>query len=261
MSDEIKRPTIGTWNHLECTIGQRGEGKSTYQCQRALELSREARGAYVIGHSLGARLPTKLPASMGGETLPITYHETIAKLERGLRTKPDRWHVLAPPLNKSERETADDLLMFVTRFSDTLRKAAWKKKHPWSFWKSTVSYEDVECVPIIVLIDEGIAIEAAGSSRKDSNRWFLELIYSLRHYHTALLYSIQDASARSWRILEQANEIVVFRVRHAWALQSIQAAGATPEEVDEIRGLKKYEYVKLEFKAPTTARHPADQVG
>ena len=98
MSDEDQRPKIGEWNILEASIGQRGMGKSTYQCRRVWELTREAGGAYVIGHSLGARLPERLPKELGGHELPITYHHTIAELERGLRRKPDRWHILAPPL-------------------------------------------------------------------------------------------------------------------------------------------------------------------
>ncbi len=253
-----KAPEVGTWNHLEASIGQRGMGKSTWQCKRVLDLSREAGGAYVIGHSLGARLPLKLPKELGGEVLPITYHESIARLERGLRSKPDRWHILAPPLPgesslSGRRDTADDLLLFATRFSSALRKAAWNKLHPLKWWKPNVDMTGVRATPIIVIVDEGIAVEAAGPSRKDTNKWFLEFLFSLRHLHVALLWAIQDASARSWRVLEQANEIYAFSIRHAWALQNIQAAGATPEEIDRIRTLPPHEHVRISFSAPATA--------
>ncbi len=149
--------------------------------------------------------------------------------------------------------------MFATRFSTALRKAAWKKAYPSPFkvWKHNVNYTGVHCTPIIVIVDEGIAVEAAAPSRKKDNAWFLEFLFSLRHLHIALLWAIQDASARSWRVLEQSNEIHVFRIRHAWALLSIQAAGATPEEIDRIKALKKYEHVTLEFSAPTTIAPPA----
>lgn len=256
------RPTIGEWNHLEASIGQRGMGKSTFQCRRALDLQADARGAYVIGHSLGARLPRQLPKELGGNVLPITYYDSIAKLERGLRRHPERWHILAPPLPGEGRksllkaDTADDLLRFVIRFSTAIRKAAWQKANPMRFWKSTVNYEGVECAPIIVIIDEGIAVEAAGTSRKEDNRWFLQFLYSLRHLHCALLYAIQDATARSWRVLEQATAIHVFAVRHAWALQAIQASGATPEEIERIRGLTKFHHVTLEWRAPSTVVPP-----
>lgn len=252
-SPKQSRPKIGEFDHLEATIGARGEGKSTWQCFRALELSRQSGGAYVIGHSLGARLPKKLPDELGGETLPIQYHATIKSLESGLRRKPDRWHILAPPLSQKDRETADDLLQFLVRFSDALRRSAWKKAHPLRLFPPKIQdYDGVECVPIVCLVDEGVAVESAGPSRKEGNRWFLELLFSLRHYHTALLWSVQDPSARSWRILEQSTEIYVFRVRHAWALQTLLAAGANSDEIDEIKRFKKksHDMLQVKFEAP-----------
>jgi hypothetical protein len=258
------RPTIGEVNVLEASVGQRGAGKSTLQCERAYDLSVEFGGAYVIGHSLGGRLPRALP---DGTVLPIEYHESIARLERGLRRRPDRWHILAPPIDyKGHRDTCDELLQFVVRFSESVKRDAWRKLHPFGFYKSTKHMGDVHATPTIVLIDEGIAVEAAGPSRKDRNTWFLEFLYSLRHMHVALLYAIQDASARSWRVLEQATAIHVFSIRHAWALQSIQAAGATPAEIERIRhlptpaqlksGERKHEHVTLAFDAPTTETPP-----
>ena len=258
------RPLIGEVNVLESSVGQRGAGKSTLQCQRAWDLSYELGGAYVIGHSLGSRLPRKLP---DGTILPIVYHETIAKLERGIRRYPDKWHVLAPPLDiKGHKDTCDELLQFVARLAETLKKAAWKKQHPFGWHKSSVNYDDVRSTPIIVLIDEGIAVEAAGPSRKDRNTWFLEFLYSLRHMHVAMFYAIQDASARSWRVLEQSTEIHVFSIRHQWALQAIQAAGASDDEIARIKrlptpkqlksGERKHEHVSLNFDSPTTEAPP-----
>jgi hypothetical protein len=250
-----KAPTIGTWNHLESSLGQRGMGKSTHQALRAWELCKEAGGAYVIGHSLGGRLPTKLPAEYGGMELPIVYHETIAALDRGLRRHPGKWHILAPPIHLDSEETADDLIRYVIRFSRAIRKKAWERAHPFGMrgarlWRDNVNHEGVECTPIVLLIDEGIAVESAGSSRKDKNTWFLKFLYSLRHLHVALLYAIQDASARSWRLLEQSTTLWVFAVRHQWALQSIQAAGASRDEIDQVRRLRKYDFVKIDLTEP-----------
>lgn len=250
------RPAIGTVDVLEASLGARGMGKSTHQCKRALELCNQFGGAYVIGHSLGARLPPRLPKELGGDTLPIKYHDSIVKLERGLRRSPDQWHVLAPPLSKKHRDTADDLLRFTIRFSDSLRRDAWKRAHPMRLWNPMVSYSDVPCTPTVVIVDEGIAVDAAGPSRKEDTKWFLEYLYSLRHNHLALLWAIQDATSRSWRVLEQATAIHVFRVRHAWALQAIQAAGANPDEVERIRRLEKHQHVTLSFETPTEAAIP-----
>lgn len=247
-TNKIGRPEIGTFNVLESSIGMRGMGKSTHQCYRALQLSRSVGGAYVIGHSLGARLPSRLPDSLGGETLPITYHVSLEKLSRGIRSKPDRWHILSPPLSTTgDPDTADDLLQFATEFSNAIRKAAWQRAYPLRFWKSTVDYQGIPAVPIIVIVDEGIAIESAGPSRKEGNRWFLQLMYSLRHLHIALFYAIQDASARSWRVLEQSTAIHVFRVRHGWALESLRAAGASQAELEQIRTLPPHEHVTLDW--------------
>jgi hypothetical protein len=252
MSEPI-RPLIGDWNHLEASIGARGMGKSTHQCYRALQLSREAHGAYVIGHSLGARLPRKLPADLGGDTLPLEYHTTLARLERGIRQRPQKWHILAPPLAgdghrvdpSGEPATADALLHFAVRLSTGVRRAAWTKQHPLRWWKPNVDYGDTRAVPIIVIIDEGIAIEAASTTKKEQNKWFLEMIYSLRHLHVALLYAIQNSNARSWQILEQSTRIHCFRITHEWALNSLRAAGATMDEMERIKNLPRYQHVEL----------------
>jgi hypothetical protein len=245
-------PQVGEFNHLEASVGARGMGKTTWQAYRALTIQRET-GAYVIGHSLGARFVPKLPTELGGSTLPIVYHTTLDKLERGLRHHPEKWHILAPPLAADGNQvtagqalaTADELLKFSARLSNAVRKNAWKKVHPFRFWGPNVSYDGVHCPPIIVIIDEGIAIESASPSRKEDNRWFLQYLYSLRHMHIALLYAIQDGSSRSWRILEQATRIFVFAIRHEWALQCMRAAGASKDELERIRRLTKYQHVEI----------------
>lgn len=245
-------PLVGTFNHLEASVGARGMGKTTWQENRVYQIQRET-GAYVIGHSLGARLTRRLPDEYGGHELPITYHTTLAKLERGLRWHPARWHILAPPLAADGNQvsagqalaTADALLQFSARLSNAVRRNAWKKMHPFRVWGPNVEYKDVRCPPIIVVIDEGIAIESASPSRKEDNRWFLQYLYSLRHMHIALLYAIQDGSSRSWRILEQATRIFVFAIRHEWALQCMRAAGASKDELGQIKTLGKYEHVEI----------------
>lgn len=252
-SGSDRRPEIGSWNHLESCIGQRGMGKSTYQAYRALQLSRMAGGAYVIGHSLGARLPAQLPKELGGDKLPICYYPSIEKLERGIRRHPNKWHILAPPLGEGDRDqenndSADDLLRFAKRLSYGIRKQAWYREHPFRLFNSYREMTGIRAVPIIVIVDEGIAVESAGHSRKENNRWFLEFLYSLRHMHIALLWAIQDASARSWRVLEQSTAIHVFAVRHEWALTSIRAAGASESEINRIERLKPHEHVTLSWE-------------
>lgn len=243
-------PEIGSFDHLDCAIGARGMGKSTLQEQVALTLQRES-GAYVIGHSLGARLTRRLPTELGGDKVPLKYHTSLRKLEAGLRWSPGKWHILAPPLagdgsREAAQDSADDLLKFALRLSTALKKQAWQKAHPFKHWHPNVDYTGVRCRPVVVIIDEGIAIESASTrSGKEENRWFLSFLFSLRHNHIALLYAIQNSNARSWLILEQATVIRVFRIKHMWALDAMRAAGASPEELETIRTQGRYQYVEL----------------
>jgi hypothetical protein len=251
-------PKIGTVNLLECTLGQRGMGKSTYQCARARDLVREYHGqAYVIGHSLGARLPMSLPPELGGGELPIEYHATIDELDRALRARPTKWHILAPPLSidrPSEtyvQDTCDDLIKYSIRLSESLRKRAYERAHPIkSILKDSARrYDGLPCPAVIIVVDEGVAFQSASTgkdkkSRKDRD-WFLEWIYSLRHYHTALLYAIQNPSARSWLLLAEATRVIVFRVKHQWALNAINAAGGTRRETRAARKLAPHDYIAL----------------
>ncbi len=264
-------PPIGDVNILEAAVGQRGTGKSTLLAERAYDLSILYRGAYVLGHSLGARLPRKLP---DGTELPLEYHQTLKKLEQGLRRHPSKWHILAPPqsMADSDRDTADDLLRFTVRLSEQIRRDAWRRANPVSLksWNSNTPMDGIPATPIIVVIDEGIAIEAAGPAKKEANRWFFEFLFSIRHYHIALLYSIQDPTARSWQVLNQATDIHVFNMRHRYAIEAIRAAGATDDEMTAIaalptprqlkEGKRKHEHVSLKLEGvvepPDWAKEP-----
>ena len=267
-------PAIGDVDDLEVLLGQRGTGKTTYMEFRARQLQRKYGGAYVIGHSLGRRLAKKLPPELGGHDLPIAYYPTIKKLAEGLRSHPERWHILAPPTeleapagyyDRNERETADDLIAFGVRLSTSLRLRAYKKAHPLSFARdiSKLDLTGLPCTPIILLVDEGVAVEGAGKSQtKEEQRAFKEWLFSLRHLHTALLWSIQDPTARGWNIMGQATWIRVFHVQHEYALQAIRAAGADEDQLDAIEQQYAYEHVDIRVSArkrpPVDAKPPAD---
>lgn len=213
---------IGELNVLEIAVGLRGYGKSTCLCDRAHELASSA-PAYVLGHSLGARLPDKLP---DGTKLPIEYHPTIEKLVSALRQRPAKWHILASG-------SADAVLLYARELSKEVRKRAWNEAGKLERWGPHKKMDGIEAPIIIVIIDEGIAINAAAgrSQGKEEHAWFTELIFSLRHEHIAMLYSIQNANARTWLLFDQASRIHVFRTRHEWARASLRAAGATEEDL------------------------------
>lgn len=260
-------PEVGTFNVLEVTLGQRGEGKSSWQCHRARELVRLASGqAFVIGHSLGARLPKSLPAELGGGTLPIEYHRSIESLDKGLHARPANWHIFAPPLRlimtakqRSElvQQTCDDLIKYSAHLSQALRDRAYDREHPLEMKTAAArDYDGIKCPVVIVIVDEGIAIESAGKgddkSSRDKRDWFLEWIYSLRHFHTALLYAIQNPSARNWHLLSEATAVYLFRIRHQWALNEAQAAGASRAEIKLVRKFPKGSHRMLEVGADPT---------
>lgn len=253
-------PKVGEVNILESAIGARGEGKSVFQCARVWESIHDWGGGYVIGHSLGRRLPKKLPASLwGGAELPITYYPTIRDLDRGLRRHPERWHILAPPsgaearalgLDEGDQDTADDLLKYSDDLALGLRKAAWWRKHRWALYMPRmVDYQGLECPPIAVIIDEGVAVQAAKKGAADQangrHDWFTAFLISLRHNHIALWYAIQNPTLRSWKVIEQSTAIHAFHLSHQWALDSIRAAGATPEEVEKIATMPRFEHVTI----------------
>lgn len=226
-----KCPKIGEWDHLEVFLGLKGYGKSTEMVSRAMELDAEASGtSIVVGHSLGARLPIKLP---DGTPVPVVYHETIEALERGVRRDPNQFHVLV-------QGSADPVIQYARELSKSLRKDA----YGWR-WKSTTRMDGIRVPPIIVMVDEGIAIDAASRKPKEDDRWFAEWILSLRHEHIALLYAIQSPTGRNWILMEHATLFHVFRIRHRWAQEAIRAAGAEDVDVERMRKLPHYE--KLVF--------------
>jgi hypothetical protein len=258
-------PAIGTVNVLEATLGQRGKGKSTHQCARAFELVQEYGGAYVLGHSLGARLPRKLPAELGGHDLPIEYHFNVTELDKALRKRPNNWHVIAPPplgdpkRGKVSVSSADDMIAYSMRLSQSLRDRAYdraKLRGDRPLLEPKIrNYDGLHSPPVIVIVDEGIAVKSAntgkGAKDKLGQDWFFEWLISLRHLHTALLYAIQNPSARSWYILSEATEIDAFYIRHQWALNAVQAAGATSDQIREIRSLPPHEYVIIDDVSAT----------
>lgn len=244
-------PAVGQWNVLEASIGKRGMGKSTHQAARALQLQQES-GGYVIGHSLGQRLPDRLPKELGGAKLDIRYHQTIAELEKGLQRRPRDWHILSPQLPEEggppNPDTADDLMRWSIRLSKALRDKAWWDENPYRLSKpKSVNYTGLHVPPIIVILDEGIAVDAAstGDSATGKNKWFLQYVYSIRHLHIALLYAIQEPTSRSWRVLESATAVHCFRIDHEWAVNAVRAAGANAEQADRIKRLPPYEFVTL----------------
>ncbi len=240
---------------LECAVGLRGYGKSTQLCSRIWELTHEYT-SYVIGHSLGARLPDNLPADIGGAQLPIVYHNSMPELERGLRRDPGKWHIKVGG-------KADDVIQYARQLSVQLRKIAWRDAGKLEKWTPASRMLGMHAPLVIVLVDEGIAAKAAKSGaikaahkrpsgkppsadELDGEDWFLEWVFSIRHEHTAVFWGIQNANARSWYLLDQATKIFVVRTRHEWAIQSLRSAGLDQEELAGLPNMERGEIVVIE---------------
>lgn len=234
---------IGSLDVLEAFVGARGQGKSTFLCQQVADLVEDVGGAYVIGHSMGARLPERLP---DGPRLPIDYHENVDAMARALRRNPNRWHIVA-----SSTQPADPVIHYARRLSHSMREGIWRREHPLRPFNDTRRLDGKPMIPIVVIIDEGIAVDAAdgrgGSAGHEETKWFRAWLFSLRHEHIAVFYAIQNANARSYLVIDQATAVHAFKTRHEWALSAIRAgAGATQEQLERIRSLPRYE--RLTFR-------------
>lgn len=242
---------IGTWNHVEVVIGLRGFGKSTYCVDRARELQRES-GAYVIGHSLGARLPTELP---DGSKVDIVYYETIDKLDAGLKRRPEMMHVLATG-------DADILLRYARDLSIALRQRAWRREKGFlRRWSPMSNMDGIKCRPIVVVFDESVALTmnlGKSGARNEDNRYFKEAVYSARHEHIAYMFQIQDPTALGPALQTQATNYIVFHTEHQWSINAFNAMGATDEQLREIPLLEVGEYVEFGpgVKKPKPVKKP-----
>lgn len=252
LSPASHSPEIGSVNVLECAVGLRGYGKSTKLCMEIVELSGR-HTSYVIGHSLGARLPDRLP---DGSELPIVYHASMRDLEKGLRNHPGKWHIKVGG-------KADEVILYARALSVSLRKKAWADAGKIEKWTQASRMLGMRAPLVILLIDEGIAAKAAGAGAVKSGKsrgkpptgeandldgddWFLEWVFSIRHEHTAVFWGIQNANARSWYLLDQATRIYVVRTRHEWAIQSLRSAGLDQDELAGLPHMERGEVVVIE---------------
>ena len=226
----VKKPKIGEWNHFELCVGKRGFGKSYKMLQRMVELDKIAGGAYKLGHSMGQRFPTEAVP-----TLQIRYHDSIQSLDRWMRREPDDFHVLTS-------EDADELVQYAA----ALGKAV--KKHALGFFRRNKTPLGIEATPIIVAVDEMVALTAARGSAQGSNsgQWFRRMLISLRHDHVALLAGIQDSNAISYINAGLATQVHCFRTTHEWALNSLRASGMPKEQIAQLSKLGVGESITID---------------
>lgn len=245
---------IGELNCIELVLGNRGQGKSTYCIDRAMTLS-YATGAYCIGHSLGARFPEKLP---DGTVTPIDYYSSIEKLDKGLKSRPNRIAVLVGG-------DGDSLLRYARALSASIRKRAYYAENGYALaifkpWSPLSKMNGIVARPVIVIIDEGVAMTmnlGKTSTKNVESKEFREAIYGARHEHIGYLFQIQDPQAVGAALQTQATRYVVFHMEHQWMLNAVISMGATREDIAEIKTLDIGEYVEFGPDVPR-AKSPSE---
>lgn len=252
---------IGELNDVELVLGLRGYGKSTYCAHRAMVLQ-SATGGYVVGHSLGARFPAKLP---DGTNVPVDFYPTIEKLDKGLQSRPDRIAILVGG-------NGDEIIKYARRLSARIRRAAYYRDNGWYNvlyrpWSNLRNMDGIVARPVIVIVDEGVAMSmnlGKTSTKNPESKEFREAIYGARHEHIAYLFQIQDPNAIGSALQTQATHYIVFRLEHEWPLNGVRAAGATRYDIEEIKTLDIGEYVDFgpavsKERAADDARIPKDK--
>ena len=223
---------IGKLDEIHAIFGVRGSGKSTFMVMLSHEL-RTHYGGYFIGHSPGARLPTKLP---DGKDSLISWHDSIKGMERGLQRTPERIHIMVDG-------DPEEVVEYGRAIAHATRKRA-VEKAGFRFRDNRPVPPGVMAEPTFVLIDEGVLIDDAqkGNIRKVDKEWE-RFLTGARHEHVGLLWGIQRPTSKNWALTEQATQIHVFHYSHEWGLNSLRAAGVPREEIAKISSLPKYQHV------------------
>ena len=224
---------IGSLDRLTSVIGLRGMGKSTWLVGDAIAAQRDL-GAIVLGHSPGARLPSRLP---DGTDARIVYHSDLRSIERGLRRRDGtaQMHVLAAG-------EVDDLIGYARALSRAMRRRA-VTAAGYRYRDDRPTPDGVKATPIHVMVDEGSALRDWPRKSAQQRDWQIFLT-GLRHEHMSLTWSIQSPTMRSWVLLEQSNRVVVFRYLHRWGLDALQATGMVPrDDLPRIRTLPQFRHL------------------
>lgn len=207
----------GDWNHAIIVLGVPGTGKSTYACQRALELGRTP--AYVLAHDPGWRLPAELP---DGSVTPLTRHDSIAAGQAALARSPAGIHAFAVA-------DGEEVLLFGVQVAQA----------------SLAANGGQAGVPVVVLLDEGVGTGAASPYRLgEALRQGMAL---RRHQHTAIILTAQDPRLIHYAMVGLATELVVFRLNDRAALAELVRMGMPPADVAKVATLAPFESVTLKL--------------
>lgn len=215
---------VGQWNHAIGVLGVPGCGKSTYAASLALELG--ATPAYLLAHDPTWRIPPTLP---DGRTVPLRRHATIEICRAALAKDATGLH--AP--------TATDGAA-ILNFACALAAAS-KGGEIVPLGK--------EAVPVVVLIDEAVAIEHSGPGRLREE--LLEVLVGRRHKHVALIYTVQSPRLVDVSLLSMATRLVMFRLIDEKSRDRLRDEAGVPEALlDQLATLPDHQYLVHVLQKP-----------
>ncbi len=224
---------IGTLDRVTSVIGERGTGKSTYAKIDSRAFQREV-GGLVIGHS---------PNGQIGRDPDIQFHDSIEKLDKALRKRPDLQHYLA------SGGTPEDVVLYGRRLAEAIRRDAHKRAKE-RFSTNRPAPKGLLATPVLIVVDEGTHTNTASTA---SQRILEKFLTSARHEHVSFTQLIQAPTARSWTVQEQTTRFRVFRYYHEWGTNAVRAAGVPKEAMARVRDLEKFEYFHFDKDDPKGA--------
>jgi hypothetical protein len=204
----------------ECIVimGLRGTGKSAYALRRAVELQKDP-GCYVVVHDAAYRLPDHYFDDEGEKhTVDVRRYTSTAEAARGLKERPGAVHVLVVPDG-----------MEVARFASQVAEASLKSR------------TDGHLLPVVLVIDEGVAVKSASRYRMADD--MLEYLVMLRHNNVGLILAVQDPRFVHYSFAGTSSEIVIFHLHDEAALKKVCDLGMPRELADQARTLPKYKYL------------------
>lgn len=184
-----------------------------------LELQKRP-GAYVVAHDNGWRLPEVLH---DGRQTGVERFDSEAQVREVVRAGRARGIMCVP---------SPDAGPVVSIAEDCAGK-------------SLEAHEGERGYPGLVLIDE---IVAAGGCRPNFLAPYMTQLLTLRrHKNVGCIWTCQSARLVHNQLLSMATRLYIFQLTDGKDLARLEEAGVSPEVLDRVRTLPKYEHVDVSF--------------
>jgi hypothetical protein len=209
---------IRSFNVCIGVVGAPGSGKSTYALARAMQYGR--RGAYIMAHDLGFKLPDKLP---GGKDTGIVRYDDVDQCKEAMESDASGIHCMSTM-------DADEVIVEAQRVAKS----------------SLEAHGGTRGNPVVVLIDEVVSLSNSDPYRLDGE---LKRALALRrHDNVGYIWTCQSPNLCHYQMIGIGTELVVFRLYHKKDLDQLERVGFTPHEIDTVKALPDHAYIVKEFR-------------